>query len=61
MGTLKPYHILKNLFELIALKDGGNTKTLGASTYAQAQVLVTIASTRALTLEPEPPGETFTT
>ena len=32
VGTLKPCHMLKNLFELIALKDDGYRKTLGAST-----------------------------
>ena len=36
-GTLKPYHVLMDLFELIPLKDGGDTKTLGASTCARAR------------------------
>ena len=53
--------MLKNLFELIALKGGGDAKTLGTSTHAQAQALVPIASTRDLALAPEPLGETFTT
>ena len=28
VGILKPYHMLKNLFELIALKGNGDRKTL---------------------------------
>ena len=60
VGIFKPYHMLKNLFELIALKGGGNAKTLGASTHAQEQALAPIASTRALAIGPEPPGETLT-
>ena len=31
VGTLKPCHMLNNLFELIALKGSGDAKTLGAS------------------------------
>ena len=46
VGTLKPYYMLKNLFELILLKDNRDGKTLGA---------------RARTRAHEPPGETFTT
>ena len=37
--TLKPYHMLNNLFELIALKGHWDTKTLGARAHAQVQVL----------------------
>ena len=48
VGTLKPYYMLKNLFELILLKDNRDGKTLGAR-----------ARTR--TRAHEPPGETFTT
>ena len=32
VGTLKPYHMLKNLFELIALKEDGGRKSMGIST-----------------------------
>ena len=39
VGTLKPYHMLKNLFELIELKGSGEVKPLGTSTCAWAQVL----------------------
>ena len=31
VGQLKPYHMLKNLFEFIALKDNGDGKTLGTN------------------------------
>ena len=31
MGTLNPYYMLKNLFELISLKDDEDGKTLGPS------------------------------
>ena len=48
VGTLKPYYMLKNLFELILLKDNRDGKTLGARA---------LTRTRAH----EPPGETFTT
>ena len=34
MGTPKPYQMLKNLFEFIALKGDGDGKTLGARTGA---------------------------
>ena len=36
VGVLKPHYMLKNLFELIALKGSGDTdaKTLGTSTPA---------------------------
>ena len=37
VGTLKPYFMLKNLFELIALKGDGDGTTLGASACAQAR------------------------
>ena len=50
VGTLKPYYMLKNLFELILLKDNRDGKTLGAR-----------ARTRTRTRTYEPPGETFTT
>ena len=30
-GTLKPYHVLKNLFELAAVEGDRDGKTLGAS------------------------------
>ena len=46
VGTLKPYNMLKNLFELILLKGNRDGKILGA---------------RARTRAYEPPGETFTT
>ena len=36
VGTLEPYHMLKSLFGLTALKGSGNTKTLGTSTCGQA-------------------------
>ena len=45
MGTPKPYQMLKNLFEFIALKGDGDGKTLGARTGACTH---------------EPLGETFT-
>ena len=50
-GTLKTYHMLKNSFEFIALKDGGNTRTLGTSTHALAPTPRDCSH--------EPPGETF--
>ena len=53
MGTLKPYHMIKNLFELIALKGHGAAKIWG-------QVLVP-GHEPTSALAPEPPGETFTT
>ena len=34
IGTLKPYHMLNNLFELIAHKGSGDEKTLGPSAHA---------------------------
>ena len=34
MGILKLYHMLKNLFEFIALKDNEDEKTLGANAHA---------------------------
>ena len=46
VGTLKPYHILKNLFELIALKDKGDGVALSPTASARARALV-------------PPDETF--
>ena len=39
LGILKPYHMLNNLFKLIALKGSEEPKTLGASTRAQVRVL----------------------
>ena len=50
VGTLKPYLVQKNLFELIELKGSGEAKPLGTST---------LAST--LALAPESPFDTFTT
>ena len=47
VGTLKPYHLLKNLFELVALKGSLDAKTLGASAHAQAQGLVLLPIARA--------------
>ena len=44
--TLKPYHMLKKLFELIALKDDGDGKTLGSRAHTCTHAHV-------------PPGETF--
>ena len=35
VGTLKPYHMPKNLFELIALQGDGDGKTWEASTHTQ--------------------------
>ena len=35
VGTLKAYYMLRNLFELIALKGSGDAKTLGTSAWAQ--------------------------
>ena len=32
VGTVKLYHILKNLFEFVALKGDGDGKSLGAPT-----------------------------
>ena len=51
VGTLKPYHMLKNLFELIALNDDGVEQLW-------VQLLTTTVS--ACTHAHEPPGETFT-
>ena len=55
VGTLKPYHMLKNLFELIALKGSGDAKTWGASAYAHKPLH--LCPPEALT--PEPRGETL--
>ena len=60
MGTLKPYHKLKNLFELIALKGGGDTKTFGTNSLTQVQVVALMSITSASTCS-HPHGETFTT
>ena len=46
-GTIKPYHMLKYLFELIALKGSGDTKTLGTSTHAQVRALELVQRARA--------------
>ena len=56
VGTLKPYHMLKNLFELIALKGSGTQKL-----WAQALVPGCKCSCPPLALMPEPHGKTFTT
>ena len=48
VGTLKPYLLQKNLFELFALTGSRDTKTLGPG-----------ASARIITHAPEPPGETY--
>ena len=53
VGTLKPYYMQNNLFQLYLLTGSRDTKTLGASDCTWAQVLVP-------SLSPEPPGETFT-
>ena len=45
VGTLKPYHMLKNLFELIELKGDGDAITLGTRAHGWPQVLA-----------PEPPS-----
>ena len=45
VGTLKPYHMLKNLFEFIALKGGGDVENLGTNTHTQVKVLVPTVST----------------
>ena len=60
VGTLKPYHMLKNLFELIALKGGGDAKTFGTNSLTQVQVLALMSVTSASTCS-HPQGETFTT
>ena len=52
VGILKPYHMIKNLSEVIALKGSRDRKTLRTNAHAQVQVLVPT---------PEPPGEPFTT
>ena len=52
-----PYHMLKNLFELIALKGNGGRKTLAMCTHTQGFALVPTVST----CTNEPPGETLTT
>ena len=36
MGTLKPYHVVNNLFELTALKGSRDPKSLGTSARARA-------------------------
>ena len=41
---LKPYHMLKNLLELIALNGDGDGKKLGISTHTWAQGLMPTAS-----------------
>ena len=42
VGTLEPYHMLKNSFELTALKYGRDAKTLGSSTCAWAGALALV-------------------
>ena len=37
VGILKPYHMLENLFELIALKGNWDGKTLGMSVFIQVR------------------------
>ena len=61
--TLKPYHMLKNLFELIVLNGDRDGNNLGISACAQAWrlTLMPTASTRTHAHAHEPPGETFTT
>ena len=56
--TLKPYHMLKNLFELIALKGHRDRKTLGMSACAQMQGLVLAPTASACAGANKPPGET---
>ena len=60
IGTLKPYHMLKNLFELLAHKGSADAKTLGTSTHAWMQVLC-LHPPLVLVLALEPHGETLTT
>ena len=43
VGRLKPYHMLKKLFELIALKGNGDEKTLDTSARARMQGLVKLS------------------
>ena len=58
VGTFQPYHGLKNLFELIALKGDLDRKTLCMSTRAQVRGLILVPTASAGAYEP--PGETFT-
>ena len=64
-GTLIPYLMQKNLFELFALSGGRDTKTLGISTYTRLGVLLlSLTPSLAPLLElrnKEPPGEISTT
>ena len=55
-----PYHMLKSLFELIALKGNGNGKTLGRSTPAQAPGFTLAPAASARAHANELPSETFT-
>ena len=52
VGTLKPYHMLKKLFEFIALKGDLDGKAFGASTCAQIPGLLlapTVSSRKRVT------------
>ena len=60
-GTLKLYHMLKNLFELIAIKGNGDRKTLSTSAHARVQGLGLAPTVNVYTRAHGPPGETFTT
>ena len=51
VGTLKLYHMVKNLIAIIALKGNGDRKTIGVSTCAQARWLVLTPSASAHTQE----------
>ena len=59
VGTLKLYHMLKNLFELIAIKGiNGDRKTLGTSAHARVQGLGLAPTVNAYPRAHEPPDLT---
>ena len=57
VGTLKLYHMLKNLFEIIAIKGNGDRKTLGTSAHARVQGLGLAPTVNAYPRAHEPPGD----
>ena len=61
LRTLKPYHMLKNLFEIIAIKDDGDGKTLGTSTCTQVLGLMLMPTASVCDCAHEPLGKTLTT
>ena len=57
VGILKPYHLLKNLFELTAFKGSGDAKALGASARTPTLALPPVGgSPRTATLTLTPTG-----